>query len=141
MQPRLDLQHYPAGHTDGDSVVYFGAQNVVHVGDHFFKDRFPFVDLGSGGSVTGYIANIEALLARVDDATTIVPGHGDLATREDFVRFHGMLLATRKQVLEAIAAGRTVQEIVAAGLGDEWASWGEGFVQEAAWIQTLAAGH
>ena len=107
----IDLQHYPAGHTDGDTIVYFGAQNVVHMGDHFFKDRFPFVDLGSGGSVAGYIANIEAVLARVDDNTVIVPGHGAIAARGDLERFHGMLTATREQVREALAAGSSVEDL------------------------------
>ncbi|NND66318.1 MAG: MBL fold metallo-hydrolase [Halioglobus sp.] len=136
----IDLQHYPAGHTDGDSIIYFGAQNVVHMGDHFFKDRFPFVDLGSGGSVAGYIANVEAVLARVDDDTVIVPGHGTIAARGDLERFHAMLLATRKQVREALAAGSSVDDVVNAGLGEQWASWGSGFVKESQWIMTLAAG-
>lgn len=135
----IDLQHYPAGHTDGDTVVYFGAQNVVHMGDHFFRDRFPFIDLGSGGSVAGYLANLEAVLARVDDATVIVPGHGDIAGKADLQRFHAMIVATRKQVRDALAAGRSVEEVAAAGLGEQWATWGDGFVKEPQWIMTLAA--
>ena len=35
----LEIQHYPNGHTDGDSVIFFRRANVVHMGDHFFKDR------------------------------------------------------------------------------------------------------
>ncbi len=135
----IDLQHYPAGHTDGDTIVYFGAQNVVHMGDHFFKDRFPFIDLGSGGSVAGYIANVEAVLARIDADTVIVPGHGDIATKEDLERFHWMLVATSSQVTKARAQGQPGGVIVAHGLGPEWSSWGGGFVKEPQWIQTLLA--
>src|SRR3982751_4716420 len=47
--------HYPNGHTDGDTVVFFVNSNVVHLGDDFFAGRFPFVDLDSGGSVQGLI--------------------------------------------------------------------------------------
>src|SRR5678815_4295985 len=45
--------HFPHGHTDGDSVIFFTKSNVVHLGDDFFAGRFPFVDLDSGGSVQG----------------------------------------------------------------------------------------
>ena len=37
--------HFPHGHTDGDSVIFFTTSNVVHLGDDFFAGRFPFVDL------------------------------------------------------------------------------------------------
>jgi glyoxylase-like metal-dependent hydrolase (beta-lactamase superfamily II) len=29
--------HYPKGHTDGDSVIYFAKSNVVHMGDDFVR--------------------------------------------------------------------------------------------------------
>src|SRR5688500_17348134 len=34
--------HYPNGHTDGDTIVFFKNANVVHLGDDFFVGRFPF---------------------------------------------------------------------------------------------------
>src|SRR5687767_6795650 len=45
--------HFPQGHTDGDSIIFFTNSNVVHMGDHFFAGRFPLVDLDSGGNVEG----------------------------------------------------------------------------------------
>jgi len=51
--------HYPHGHTDGDSVIFFPQSNVVHMGDDFVTYGFPFVDLRSGGSVEGMIAAME----------------------------------------------------------------------------------
>jgi cyclase len=48
--------HIAAGHTDGDTVVFFAKSNVVHMGDDFFNGMFPFIDLETGGSVPGYIA-------------------------------------------------------------------------------------
>ena len=49
----IHLIHTPSGHTDGDSMIHFKGSNVVHMGDNFFKDKFPFVDIGAGGSVKG----------------------------------------------------------------------------------------
>lgn len=135
----IEVQHYPGGHTDGDSVIYFSQENVVHTGDLFFKDRFPFVDVSSGGGVIAYAANVATVLARIDDQTLVVPGHGSVANKADLQRFHRMLGTTTSLVKSALAAGETVEAIVAQGLGDEWSSWGGGFISEAAWINSIAA--
>jgi glyoxylase-like metal-dependent hydrolase (beta-lactamase superfamily II) len=134
----LEVQHYAAAHTDGDSVVYFTAENVVHMGDLFFKDRFPFVDIGSGGTVPGYIAAVEAVLERVDGSTVIVPGHGSLATKADLERYLDMLQLTSTFVADKLAAGESVESITEAGLGEVWTSWGGGFINEATWISFIA---
>jgi len=137
----IEVQHYPAGHTDGDSVIYYSQDNVVHTGDLFFKDAFPFVDLSSGGSVAGYIANVEAVLARVDEQTLIVPGHGAVADKADLERFLAMLKSTTAAVRGALDKGMSVREITELSLGAKWASWGQGFIDEAAWIATIAEDH
>src|SRR5258708_27343767 len=41
--------HFPHGHTDGDSIIFFTESNVIHMGDDFVTYVFPFVDVGSGG--------------------------------------------------------------------------------------------
>lgn len=134
----IEVQHHASAHTDGDSVVHFTSENVVHMGDLFFKDGFPFVDLGSGGSVAGYIAAADAVLARVDDSTVIVPGHGSLADKTDLQRYRDMLATTSAAVQARLDAGESVDSIVAAGLGEEWAPWGGGFIDEAKWIGFIA---
>lgn len=135
----IEVQHYPKGHTDGDSVVFYSKQNVVHTGDLFFKDAFPFVDLDSGGSVAGYIINVEALLQKLDDKTMVVPGHGSLATKADLERYLEMLKQTRAVVHSKLLKGTSLDKIVAAGLGKKWQSWGSGFISEEKWIRTIAA--
>jgi len=134
----LEVQHYAAGHTDGDSVVYFTAENVVHMGDLYFKDRFPFVDIASGGTVPGYIAAVQAVLDRVDGSTVIVPGHGSLASKADLERYLDMLQLTSTYVSDKLAAGESVEAITEAGLGEVWASWGTGFINEPTWISFIA---
>ncbi|MEH6593181.1 MAG: MBL fold metallo-hydrolase [Halioglobus sp.] len=136
----IEVQHFARGHTDGDSVVFFSAANVVHLGDHFFKDAFPFVDIGSGGSVSAYTANIAALLARVDETTIIIPGHGATsANKADLQRYHNMLVSTSAAVLSKLGQGLSVEDISAQGLDEQWQSWGQGFINEATWIATIAA--
>lgn len=133
----IEVQHYPQGHTDGDSMVFFIESNVVHTGDHYFKDRFPFVDIGSGGTVGGFVENIAALLEKVDGETVIVPGHGGLATRSDLERYHEMLVETRAAVQAMQAQGMDLEAIQAAGLDARWDSWGSGFIKPERWISFI----
>lgn len=137
----IRLTHMPAGHTDGDTVVHFTGTDVVHMGDDFFKDRFPFVDLEAGGSVQGMIRNVEAVLNTISDSTRIIPGHGELAGKADLARYHEMLIETSSTVRDAITAGKSVDEIVAQGLGEKWSSWGAGFINEERWIRTIHASY
>jgi len=135
----IEVRHLPSGHTDGDSAVFFLESNVLHTGDHFFKDRFPFVDLASGGSVGGFIKNIETLLSMVGTDTVIVPGHGSLAGRQDLENYLEMLLATRDEVHKLMKAGLKLEAIQATGLDQRWESWGGGFINEANWIAFIVA--
>lgn len=135
----IEVQHYPGGHTDGDSVVFFVQQNVLHTGDLFFMDRFPFVDVSSGGNAVTYMDNVSLLLARIDSDTLIVPGHGPTATKGDLERFHMMLGRTIEAVRTGLNGGSTVDQLIDKGLGKEWTTWGSGFVNEATWIRIIAA--
>lgn len=135
----VEVQHFPSGHTDGDSVVFFLESNVMHLGDHFFKDRFPFVDLASGGSVDGFMANIKALLGKVNATTTIVPGHGTLANRDDLQRYYDMLMATTAEVRAMMKQGLELEAIQARGLDEKWASWGAGFINQENWIAFIVS--
>ena len=131
--------HYPHGHTDGDSIIFFTKSNVVHMGDDFFLGRFPFVDLENGGSVQGLIENVGKVIAEIPASSKVIPGHGALATVEDLKAYHGMLTATTETVRKAMAAGKTVEQIQAAGLGDQWKDWGSGFIKTDIWIATIHA--
>ena len=57
--------HFPAGHTDGDAIIFFPKNNVVHMGDDFVRYGFPFIDVTSGGSVQGMIAAMEKVYGAI----------------------------------------------------------------------------
>lgn len=131
----IKLLHHGPGHTDGDSIIHFTGANVVHMGDQFFNGRFPYVDLGSGGDVAGYIRTVEAVLARIPPDAKIIPGHGPLATVDDLKRFHEMLLETTGVVKKAIAEGKSLGDVKAAGLPEKWKDWGTGFINTSRWLE------
>jgi len=129
--------HFPHGHTDGDSVIFFSTSNVVHLGDDFFAGRFPFVDLESGGSVEGLVKNVGELVNKIPPGAKLIPGHGPLSTLDDLKSYHRMLQQTTEIVRQKIAAGKTLDQIKTEGLPAEWAPWGTGFIKTDRWLQTI----
>ena len=131
--------HFPNGHTDGDSVIFFTGSNVVHMGDDFFGNRFPFVDLDSGGSVEGLIKNIADVMAKLPADVKIIPGHGPISTLDDLRRYHQMLVTTTDIVRQKMAAGKTIEQIKTEGLPAQWNDWGTGFIKTDMWLQAIHA--
>ena len=129
--------HFPHGHTDGDSVIFFTGSNVVHMGDDFFAGRFPFVDLENGGNVVSLAKNVGDIINRLPAGVKIIPGHGPLSTVDDLRLYHRMLLETIEVVRKQAAAGRTLEQIKAAGLPDTWKDWGTGFIKTDQWIELI----
>jgi cyclase len=125
------------GHTDGDSMIHFTKSGVVHMGDQFFNGRFPFIDLGSGGSVEGYIKNVGNALQKVSDEAKIIPGHGPLATKKDLKAFHEMLLETTGIIRKAIAEGKSLEQVKAAGLPEKYKEWGTGFMNQSRYVEIV----
>jgi cyclase len=103
--------HFPHGHTDGDSVIFFTQSNVVHMGDDFVTYGFPFIDLESGGSVRGMIAACEKVLATVAPDVKVIPGHGGLSTVSDLKPFVAMLKDATARVENGIKQGKTVDQL------------------------------
>jgi cyclase len=129
--------HFPQGHTDGDSVIFFAGSNVVHLGDDFFAGRFPFVDLESGGSVEGLTKNIGEIITKIPAGAKLIPGHGPLSGIEDLMNYHNMLVTTSDIVRAKIKAGKTLEQIKSEGLPDTWKSWGTGFIKTDVWLETI----
>ena len=129
--------HFPHGHTDGDTVMFFTGSNVVHMGDDFFYERFPFVDLNSGGDVEGLTKNIEAVIRQVSADAKIIPGHGPLSTPNDLKNYHRMLVETSDIIRQRMATGMNLDKIKAEGLPEKWKPWATGFISTERWIETI----
>ncbi len=133
----VEIVHFPAGHTDGDSILFFKQANVVHMGDQFFSGRFPYIDLGSGGSVQGYMENVKRVINRLPSDVKVIPGHGPLSTLDDLKRFHTMMVKTTAVVRDHMKAGKGLEEIQKAGLPSEWKDWGGSFINQDRWIEIV----
>jgi glyoxylase-like metal-dependent hydrolase (beta-lactamase superfamily II) len=133
----IEIVHVPSGHTDGDAIVYFKGANVVHMGDQFFNGMFPFIDVSSGGDLTGYVKNVADVVAKLPADAKIIPGHGGLATVPDLKKFHTMLAKTTDYVRAEIAQGMTLEQAKKAGLPDEWKPFASDFITVEKWVETV----
>jgi len=132
----VSLVHVPPAHTDSDIYIHFEKANVLQTGDIFFNGMFPYIDNGTGGSVSGTIAGATKLLAVADNNTKIVPGHGPLGTKADLTKYRDMLTTVRDRLQKLKASGKSVQEAVAAKpIDDLDAVWGKGLFNSATFIQ------
>ena len=86
--------HFPSGHTDGDAIIFFPKNNVVHMGDDFVRYGFPFIDVASGGSVLGMIDGVEKAAAQLPADVKVIPGHGALSNLDDVRAYVKMLKET-----------------------------------------------
>jgi cyclase len=129
--------HFPHGHTDGDSVIFFKEANVVHMGDDFVTYGFPFVDVSSGGSVSGMISACEKVLGMAGADAKIIPGHGPLSAPSDMRKFVDMLKTTRGLVAQGLKDGKNASQMKADHLLAKYEDLGKGFIKTDKWIEVL----
>jgi cyclase len=129
--------HFPAGHTDGDAVIFFPKNNVVHMGDDFVRYGFPFIDVSSGGSVQGMIAAMEKVSAELPADVKVIPGHGDISNLDDVRTFVKMLKETSSAVQKAIDEHQTVDQMKQEKILEPWKKWSGQFIDTDKFIETL----
>ncbi len=116
-----------SAHTDGDSIVHFVEDNVVHLGDTMFAGMYPFIDVGTGGTLAGMIRHADAVLGMIDDETRIIPGHGPLSTKADLVAYRALMQELHDAISPLVAAGKSREEVIAAKptapWDEEWTSF------------------
>jgi glyoxylase-like metal-dependent hydrolase (beta-lactamase superfamily II) len=105
-----------AAHTGGDTNIKFENANVLFIGDFYRNYGYPFIDIVNGGSLKGMLEGLDATAKSADDNTVIVPGHGTLIKRKDFIPYRDMIVAISDKVRQMMAQGKSVQEVLAAKL-------------------------
>jgi len=129
--------HFPSGHTDGDSIIFFPKSNVVHMGDDFVRYGFPFIDIDSGGSVQGMIAGLEKAISQLPTDVKVIPGHGALSNLDDVREYVKMLKDTSAVVQKAIAQRQTLDQMKQAKILAPWQKYSGGFINADAFLETL----
>lgn len=133
----IRAMHFPSGHTDGDSIIFFPKNNVVHMGDDFVRYGFPFIDVTSGGSVQGIIDAMEKVTAQLPADVKVIPGHGALSNLDDVRAYTKMLKETSAAVQKGINEHKTMDQMKQEKILASWKSFSGNFVNEDAFIETL----
>ncbi|OSI67457.1 MBL fold metallo-hydrolase [Bradyrhizobium canariense] len=111
----LELQYYGSAHTDSDISVHFVEADVLHVADTFWNGIYPFIDYSTGGSIDGMIRAADANLAKANEKTIVIPGHGfPVSNRAELKEYRDMLVAIRDNVARLKKQERSLEAVVAA---------------------------
>lgn len=130
--------HVNDAHTDGDSFYYFVTENVIHLGDNFFNERYPYVDISSGGDIDGMISNLYMAASMIDDETVIIPGHGKVANKRQLIDYANLLDLFRELVVELREEGKSIEEIIEIRPLAEWDdTYGSGFIAPEAFLRAI----
>ena len=134
----LELQHVAPAHTDSDVYIHFQNANVISMADLFFNGMYPYIDPGTGGTISGMIAAANKILSLADNSTKIVAGHGPLGNKADLTKSRDMLITSRDRVQKLKSAGKLAQEAVAEKpFADLDAVWGQGIINSDQWVQIV----
>jgi cyclase len=93
-------------HTMGDAVVYFPDEHAVATGDLFLTNSCPAMDQGD---MENWISALDSIFQLPVDA--VVPGHFELATKNDLLRFRNYLADLRDQVAAMFRSGASLEEV------------------------------
>ncbi len=129
----VETLHYPQAHTDGDLAVYFMDSNVLVAGGLVTNYRYPICDIATGGWSGGLVSALEALLAKVNDTTVIIPDRGPPLTKADLAAQHAMLADLYGKMKPAAQEGLNDRDMLDAKLTADYdARWGDPkeFVEE-----------
>lgn len=129
--------YFPAGHTDGDSIIFFPKSNVVHMGDDFVTYGFPFIDVEAGGSINGMIDGVEKVIAQVPPDVKVIPGHGPVSSLDDVRTYVKMLKDARNVVQKELKKHKTLDQMKKAKILDPWKKYSGDFISEDAFLETL----
>ena len=115
-EPGREIQLLLLGraHTDGDLFIYLPKEKVIATGDAVV-DWMPFL---GDGYPEDWIHTLDAL-AHID-FTHIIPGHGDVMTKESIAFFRGYLTDLIAAVKQAAAAGASLEKMTP-GVADQLA--------------------
>lgn len=110
---QIDLYHFGAGHTNGDTFVVYTALRTMQAGDMFPWKDAPFIDRSNGGSGKAWPETLKKLLDGVKNVDTVIGGHQPVAGMKDVAVFQQFLAELYAQTSAAHKAGKSVEQAAA----------------------------
>ena len=110
----------PNSHTNNDSFIKFSNANVIHTGDVFRSESYPYIDTNNGGSFLGTIKVYELLVELCDQNTKIIPGHGKQTNVETVKLAITMLNEIKSRIMSMIEEGKNLDEILSSDVTEDY---------------------
>lgn len=114
----VHLRTFKKAHTDGDVIVYVPEEKVLFAGDLLFARVDPW--LGSGNP-EGWISVNEEIMTM--DFKVVVPGHGELASKEQFSLENKYIKEILELVKKKIDAGEDPTQLKREDFSEELQSF------------------
>ena len=99
----VSAHYFGRGHTNGDAVILFPSERVLHTGDLFVNGSTPFIDYSAKGSLVEWDKTLDRVLQL--DFDTVIPGHGAVAKKADLVKWRDTIVALRTRAKAACEGG------------------------------------
>jgi cyclase len=99
----VSAHHLGRGHTNGDAVILFPSERVLHTGDLFVNGSAPFIDYSAKGSIVDWDKTLDRVLQL--DFDIVIPGHGPVAKKADLVKWRDSIIELRSRAKKACAGG------------------------------------
>jgi glyoxylase-like metal-dependent hydrolase (beta-lactamase superfamily II) len=106
----IDLYHFGAAHTNGDTFVVFRDARVMHSGDAFANTAQPFIDRDNGGSGLAFGETLGKAAKGIPNVTTVIPGHSAVTTWQTFVDFGEFNRLFADHARASLKAGKTPEQ-------------------------------
>jgi cyclase len=104
----IKLLYLGSGHTNGDVLVYFPEEKVIHMGDLFFQNMIPYIDYEAGSSTENWIKILQKVTEM--DVEKVIPGHGEITDKNGLIAQAQYLKDLRAEVEKFIKQGATLEE-------------------------------
>jgi len=101
---RVELYYFGAGHTNGDTWIYYPELRVLQTGDMFPWRDAPFLDRANGGSGIEFPRTIGKALAAIKNVDAVIPGHSPVTTLKDlqeYQRYNADLVTATESAMKA----------------------------------------
>jgi cyclase len=107
----VELYHFGRAHTNGDVVVLFPADRVLAAGDMFTygNDVPELIDYSGGGSAKEWPKTLDSALAL--DFDTVVPGHGNVTTKQEMRKYRASTALLVTRVHEMVSQKKSKDEV------------------------------
>jgi hypothetical protein len=133
----IHVVHQKPGYSDADAIVHFHVASLVYLGEVFPGDGYPKIDNSQGGTLDGLLKTLDSW---TDSAFKVVPARGKVTNGSTVKAFRDMLVTVRNRVQEAVHAGKTENEVVAAHPTSDFdAQWGHGRVPADEFVREVFA--